>query len=280
VHLGQDQQVGTFEIAPQLRTVGGLAHQVQFVVQVLVELRHHFPRLESPAIGPEGFQQVGGDLQQRNVMLDHRLDAGAQDLDRDLAAIRQHREMHLRHRRRGNRRPVEGGEDLVHRLAIGLFELGDGQFRRKGRHAVLQLRQLVGDVQRQQVASGRQQLAELDEDRPQVFQGLAQAHGARGRQVAPEHQALRRKQQARAHARFDLVFEDQAVESVEVRDAGNTDQAEDAHGGWRRTWNQWGPTPALSALSMAMVSKMKNFSAGQRRFHRRQAQQPQVKREV
>jgi hypothetical protein len=83
-------------------------------------------------------------------------------------------------------------------------------------------------------------LAELDEDRPQVFQCLAQAHGARGGQVAPEHQALRRKQQARAHARFDLVFEDQAVESVEVRDAGNTDQAEDAHGGWRGTWIQWG----------------------------------------
>ena len=34
------------------------------------------------------------------------------------------------------------------------------------------------------------------QDRPQVFQRLAQAHGARGRQVAPEHQALRCSQQA------------------------------------------------------------------------------------
>jgi hypothetical protein len=103
MHLGQDQQVGTLEIAPQLRAVGGLAHQVELVVQVLVELGHHFARLQAPAVGPEGFQQAGGHLQQGDVVLDHRLDAGAQDLHRDLAAIRQHREMHLGHRGRGHR---------------------------------------------------------------------------------------------------------------------------------------------------------------------------------
>ncbi len=152
IHLGQDQQVGALEIAPQLRAVGRLAHQVQFVVQILVELGHHLARLQAPAVGPEGFQQAGGDLQQRDVMLDHRLDAGAQDLDRDLASVRQHREMHLGYRGRGHRLALEGGEHLIHRLAIGLFQFGDGQLRGKRRHAILQPGQFVGDVQRQQVA--------------------------------------------------------------------------------------------------------------------------------
>jgi hypothetical protein len=103
VHLGQHQQVGAGEVAPQLRAVGGFAHQVELVVQVLVELGHHFARLQAPAVGPQFFQQAGGHLQQRDVMLDDGLDAGAQDLDRDFAAIRQHGEMHLRHRGRGHR---------------------------------------------------------------------------------------------------------------------------------------------------------------------------------
>jgi hypothetical protein len=89
VHLGQHQQVGILEVAPQLRAVGGLAHQVELVMQVLVELGHHFARLQAAAVGPQFFQQVGGHLQQRDVVLDDRLDAGAQDLDRHLAAIRQ-----------------------------------------------------------------------------------------------------------------------------------------------------------------------------------------------
>ena len=56
------------------------------------------------------------------------------------------------------------------------------------RHAVLQQRQFVGDVGRQQVAPGRQHLAELDEDRAQVLQRLAQALAARRRQVAAERE--------------------------------------------------------------------------------------------
>ncbi len=82
-----------------------------------------------------------------------------------------------------------------------------------------------------------QQLAELDEDRPQVFQRLAQAHGARRREIAPEHQALRREQKARAETALQFVLEDQTVEPVEVGNAGNADEAEDAHGGPERTGN-------------------------------------------
>ena len=130
MYLGQDQQIGTLEIAPQLRAVGRLAHQVQLVVQVLVELGHHLARLEPPAIRPEGFEQAGGDLQQGDVVFDDGLDAGTQDLYRDFAAavlFMQHGEMHLRHRGRGDRLAIELGEDLFHRPAVGLLQFGDGQ---------------------------------------------------------------------------------------------------------------------------------------------------------
>ena len=42
------------------------------------------------------------------------------------------------------------------------------------RYAVLEFRQLVGDVRRQQIAPGRQGLAEFDEDRPQLLERQAQ----------------------------------------------------------------------------------------------------------
>ena len=41
-------------------------------------------------------------------------------------------------------------------------------------YSVLQHRQFFGDIRRQQVATGRENLPELDEDRPQPFQRQAQ----------------------------------------------------------------------------------------------------------
>ena len=57
---------------------------------------------------------------------------------------------------------------------------------RERRHAVLQLGQLVGHVGRQQVAPGRQHLAELDEDRAQTLERLAQARATRLVEAAPD----------------------------------------------------------------------------------------------
>ena len=63
----------------------------------------------------------------------------------------------------------------VDRLAVDARQRRDHLFGRERRHAVLQLGELVGDVERQQVAPRREHLAELDEDRPQLLQGEAQA---------------------------------------------------------------------------------------------------------
>jgi hypothetical protein len=68
---------------------------------------------------------------------------------------------------RKNRKPAD-------RLGRGALDLATRQLRRKRRHPVLQLRELVGDVERQQVAPRGEHLAELDEDRAERLERLAQ----------------------------------------------------------------------------------------------------------
>ena len=89
---------------------------------------------------------------------------------------------------------------------------------------VLQFRQLVGEVHREQVAPRRQHLAELDEYRPQRLQRQAQPHRARHRQVAPEKDAGEQPRQALG-AR---LVEDQLVEAEADADADDFQEAEQA----------------------------------------------------
>jgi hypothetical protein len=70
VHLRHHQQVRAGEVAAQLAGLGRLAHQVEFVVQVFVELGHDFARLQAAAVGPHPFDQAGGHLHQRQVFVD------------------------------------------------------------------------------------------------------------------------------------------------------------------------------------------------------------------
>ena len=77
-------------------------------------------------------------------------------------------------RRRTARRPRRpAGRSARSTIAIATCAPGNGGTRS------CSLRELVGDVGRQQVAPRRQHLAELDEDRPQPLQRLAQPHAAR-----------------------------------------------------------------------------------------------------
>ena len=115
-------------------------------------------------------------------------DAGPQHLDRDLRAVGQPRDVHLRDRRAGDGRAVELGEHLVDRPAVDALQRGDHLLGRERRDAVLQLRELVGDVGRQQIAPRREHLPELDEDRSERFERAAQSHRARLVEHAPEEQ--------------------------------------------------------------------------------------------
>ncbi len=91
---------------------------------------------------------------------------------------------------------------------------------------VLQARELVGDVGRQQVAPRRQHLAELDEDRAEPLQAEAQAHAARRVEAAADRDDANEKTDpALAKAR-----ERQLVEAVaKNRDADDDETGEVPH---------------------------------------------------
>ena len=134
--------------------------------------------------------------------------------------------MHLRDRGAGDRRAVERLEHLRRpacrraRSSVAIT-CSDGERR----HAVLQLRELVGDVGRQQVAPRGEHLPELDEDRAQVLEREAQPLRARRRRVAPERERARE----RPHGAEPLVAGQELVEPVLERDERDPREAEEAH---------------------------------------------------
>src|SRR5690606_37402523 len=87
------------------------------------------------------------------------------------------------------------------------LDLGDRQVAVERRHAVLQKCEFFRNIRRNQVAPGGQHLAELDEDRSQLFQRLAQALAARRGNIAPEHQHIygARKARRRQAGNRDIV---------------------------------------------------------------------------
>ena len=84
---------------------------------------------------------------------------------------------------------------------------------RERRHAVLQLGELVGDVGRQQVAPGRQRLAELHEDRAEFLEREPDPLAARA--ALPALEPRRGRQVEREPQRAEQVRrEDELVEPV------------------------------------------------------------------
>jgi len=87
VHLGHHEQRRTQEVAPQLRAVGRFAHEVEFVLQVFLEFRHHFARTQAFAVGKQLFQQPGGSVEQFDIVADDPADPRAQYLDGNGLAV-------------------------------------------------------------------------------------------------------------------------------------------------------------------------------------------------
>ncbi len=133
--------------------------------------------------------------------------------------------MDLRDRRARNWRQVESLEQFCKRFPEDPGDRGFDFRRRKRRHPVLQERELVGDVGRQQIAPRRQHLAELDEDWAQVLERASKAHRARRAEVTPEERpADDRPEQAQPR-----VVEREVVETVLERDDDNPGEATKPH---------------------------------------------------
>ena len=202
-HLRDEEVVAVVvdHLGDQLRVVRLLA-EVELAEQMLLELVRERVQLQELC----GVRVVLGDrgrLAQEVEIEPHLVDdAGAPHLDDDLAAALQEGGVDLRDRCRRERRLVDPGEVLEPDLAVDhLAQRREGQRR----HVVDELRQLVDVDVGQQVGSGREQLAELHERRPELFEALAEANGAlaRRRLVADDADLAEDLQQMRAarHAR-------------------------------------------------------------------------------
>ena len=102
--------------------------------------------------------------------------------------------MNLRERCGCERLPVEVREEFVDGGAERTFDGVDGNGAIEWRHPILQLGEFVGVVGWQKVPACGENLAELDENRSQVFERPTKAHGircarpgqqAQGRQFQP-----------------------------------------------------------------------------------------------
>ena len=124
-------------------------------------------------------------LEQLDVALDLARRVRALHLDGDLAAVREHRPVHLADRGGRERLCVELEEEPLDRLAELLADHALDVGERERPDVVLQPAQLGDDVRRDDVGPGREQLAELDEGRPELVEHLAQmAAAARRRSTA------------------------------------------------------------------------------------------------
>src|SRR5882762_11291939 len=113
--------------------------------------------------------------------------------------------MHLRDRCARHGLSFELLENLRDRFAERALDLGYRELTGKRRHAVLQLRELVGKVRGQEVAARRKHLAELDEDGAERFERQAQPHPARLGERAKEKKRVQRAREPAPRSERELV---------------------------------------------------------------------------
>jgi hypothetical protein len=103
--------------------------------------------------------------------------------------------VHLRDRRGSQRLPVEALENRIDGLVVGRLEDSERLLRGKRGYRILQLRQFVRDIGRQQVAAGRDCLAELDEDRSEFLECETDALALRRAAVTAPRRQVEEKTQ-------------------------------------------------------------------------------------
>ena len=148
---------------------GRFAHQIKFVVQVLVKFSDHLARLEAFTVTGQTLNPPGHQAHQTQVFFNHRQHARPQDLHRDLAidamAVFKHRKMDLRNGGAGDGLSIKGDKNVIHLFVKGTFNCGNRHLRRERWHPVLQQSQLIGNVHWHQVSTRGENLAQLDKNR-------------------------------------------------------------------------------------------------------------------
>ena len=132
--------------------------------------------------GPHALlRDASGLVEEAEVGFDLLGRAGALDLDRDDMPVREHGSVHLADRRGGQRLAVELEEEALDREAEVFEDDALDLLVWERPHVVLEAAELGDDVRRQDVRAHREQLAELDERRPELVEHLAQVTPPLGR---------------------------------------------------------------------------------------------------
>ena len=155
-------------------TVAGFGGQIQFAQDNVPIILYHPCGAEVTGIAPQSFQPAGAEGHDFQVPLHHRKNGGAQHLGHYLLAVMQGGGMDLGHGGRGHGRAVKVAEDLIKGLVETGLDQIPGLLSVEGGNLILQAGQGAGPFRWQHVLAGGQQLAELDEDGAETFQGLLQ----------------------------------------------------------------------------------------------------------
>ncbi len=223
-HFRHVQIVGVQPETPQHAGVGALALQVELGGQRAFDLGYYFARADLVGARVGAVDQRGQRLEQRDGGVDLLFDRRPQHLDHHLAAFVQRGRMYLGDRGRGQRRGIETGEGHLDRLPQRLLDDPPRRFAVERLHAVLQQRQLIGHIRWHQIAAGREDLPELDEDRPQFLQRQAQTGTSRLRR--DRGRGARHERLGQAQPAFGRRAFEQIIEAVAQHDLADTAGAE------------------------------------------------------
>ena len=155
--------------------VARLLPEVQLAMQRVRQVREHRLHVDHLLQPRAVTDLLGEDLEQRQVLFDLLLRVGTLDLHHDLLAVRERRAMHLGDRAGGERLRLDVVEHVLPRHAQLLLHDAHDLLLGERRHVVLQRRELLDVLGRQQVGARRQDLAELRERRTQLLERGAQA---------------------------------------------------------------------------------------------------------
>ena len=137
-----------------MRGIGSFAHEVELIDNRTFVLGHNFFGLQTLAMLPVLRSKSREYAQHIEVLFDLFLDARPEYLDDDLGTTFYLCRVHLCNGRSCKRLAVETFEDFINGLAVSAFDDRKCLLGWKRRNRVLQFCQFIGNVFRQQVATG------------------------------------------------------------------------------------------------------------------------------
>ena len=223
------------EVAVEVLGVASLLAVVELLADRARELVHDLAGVDEVERADPLVRETRRLVEKAQVGLDLARRARPLDLDRDPAAVRERRPVHLADRRSRDRHRLELDEQPLERVPQLLADDPLDVLERKRPHVVLQRAQLDDDVGRHDVGPRREELPELHERRPELVEDLAQVLAAGGRGAVlgghGSHPLLRR---AAGQEVAELVRLEEIAEAVAHHDLRDLGETPDAAGGAHR----------------------------------------------